>query len=276
MTPDQRIFGPGAEGAGTRMSSRFTPPSGSILSDTPGTVIPAPPIPSYLEEDQTAGFVESFHPPDPATLAIRAHQVAQEDASPTGVYTVPEDELALDDPLRLLSINQKDFLLASLIAGRTTATIRRYYLARFKVDIEPKTVRRFKNRNISAVLEGRTERYRGVKKEGLAMAEERILQLAANAELIQARIMSQANNGDPISLKHLREYRETLDDIAQEVGHRRRGLDVDAGLIVSVIQGPRKADTEDEWERQAQAHLTDGQTNELGEISNDSPPQLPA
>lgn len=84
-----------------------------------------------------------------------------------------------------------------------------YYRSKWKVQIE----------------EARKARHSAALNAGLALKEERVARLKQHADELEAiKWVADTKTG---RLWNEKSWRETLDDIAKEMGHRRQGVDVD-------------------------------------------------
>lgn len=86
----------------------------------------------------------------------------------------------------------------------------------------------------------RTERRRSALNSGLALKEERVARLAAHADELEALKWVPDDNG---RLWNEKAWRETLDDIAREVGDRRAG-----GTVLNVTLDDLKQMSDQELE----------------------------
>lgn len=91
-------------------------------------------------------------------------------------------------------------------------------------ELTPAAVSYYRKRNLAKIEKLRAERHSTALTTGLALKEERIARLKAHADVLEAIKMS----ADPKSgrLWNEKAWREVLDDIAREMGHRRWGIDL--------------------------------------------------
>jgi hypothetical protein len=172
-----------------------------------------------------------------------------------GQYSPPVGSTLNDS----LPTQVKDEIIANLIAGRSAPYIQRLIKVRFSLVISSDAIYHYKKKDPykSIIIAGRELRYESIRNEGLALIDERLILLQHNAEQLQLRIDEVMSTGGIPPLGLMKELRDTLDDIAAELGHRRKGIDVDNSIKVAVVRGPTKAASSEQWAMQADQHLAD-------------------
>lgn len=156
-----------------------------------------------------------------------------------------------------LSVKHQDYLLSCFIAGKSTKWTRKHFFEKYKLLIRFQSLYEFKRLYAGLIDAGMRIRHERVRHEGLSIMEERVIALEEHSDALLARMKDDMKCGRPPSIRLMKEYRETLNDIALELGHRRKGMDVANEMIVSVVKVPAKALDRAAWEIQAQEVMND-------------------
>ena len=119
-----------------------------------------------------------------------------------------------------LNEEQRETLLTWLAAEYDTRLIRKWFAANGWPELSRTTLFYYRKQHgvdIAALCQERRSR---ALDSGLALREERIARLAAHADELDAIKWEPDEHG---RLWNEKAWRETLDDIAKEMGHRRQG-----------------------------------------------------
>jgi hypothetical protein len=122
-----------------------------------------------------------------------------------------------------LTNEQRAVLLTWLAAEYTGSLIRKWFQDREWPPPTDAALSYYRDRWDAAITTARTERRTSALNTGLALKEERIKRLAEHADELEAIKWQPDEHG---RLWNEKAWRETLDDIAKEMGHRRQGIDV--------------------------------------------------
>lgn len=180
----------------------------------------------------------------------------QPPALPSAFASTAPDPGSPSPPGKQLSVKQQDEVLALLISGRSPGYIQRAFLHRYNLLMTDDVIQYYRSTDpwATVIAEGRKLRYSAVKHEGLALAEERLILLNELADTIRERI--EAITLDPTApapLNLIKQLQSLMADISEEVGHRRKGLDINNDLVVSIVRGPDKSDSVEAWQAQVQS-----------------------
>lgn len=105
---------------------------------------------------------------------------------------------------------------------QVSGTLVDYYRKQLKADIDA----------------ARKARHESSITRGLALKEERVARLAAVAEEVELVVFERDGRG---RFKHLRDWRELMNDIATEMGHRRPGAEeASAGISEMILNDLQK------------------------------------
>ena len=120
---------------------------------------------------------------------------------------------------------QRTTLLHWLAAEYSGPLIRKWQRDREWPELGDPTLSYYRDKWADEIAGARQERRTSAINSGLALKEERIGRLAWHADELEAiKWVADEKTG---RLWNEKAWRETLDDIAKEMGHRRTGLDVD-------------------------------------------------
>ena len=122
-----------------------------------------------------------------------------------------------------LSDPQRAQLVEWLAADYGTPLIRKWFEEREWPEITGASVAHYRKRYARQIAEARTARYAAAIATGLATKAERITRLKEHADRLEAIKWEADEKG---RLWNEKAWRETLDDIAREMGHRRQGVDL--------------------------------------------------
>lgn len=118
---------------------------------------------------------------------------------------------------------QREALLQWLAADYDTALIRQWFADRGWPDLCRSTFKYYRSRHGTEIADKRVARHSRALSTGLALKEERVQRLKEHADALEA-IKWQADERG--RLWNERAWRETLDDIAREMGDRRTTIDL--------------------------------------------------
>lgn len=92
-------------------------------------------------------------------------------------------------------------------------------------DLDPSAIRYYRSKWKVQIEEARAARHSAALNAGLALKEERVARLKEHADKLEAiKWVADPKTG---RLWNEKAWREVLDDIAKEMGHRRQGIDLD-------------------------------------------------
>lgn len=126
----------------------------------------------------------------------------------------------------ILTEEQRLALLESLAAGHPQPLIDMLFRARGWKPLHHSSVGHYRERYREEIEAARQEREARAFDAGLAQWEVRVKALVEHAETLQRLIWEPDNKG---KLHNEKAWRETLDDIAKEMGHRVQRADVTTG-----------------------------------------------
>lgn len=118
---------------------------------------------------------------------------------------------------------QRAVLLTWLVAEYSGNLIRKWFSERGWTPLADSTLSYYRTEWASEIESARVVRRTAAITSGLALKEERIQRLAEHADELEAIKWVPDDKG---RLWNEKAWRETLDDIAKEMGHRRQGIDV--------------------------------------------------
>jgi hypothetical protein len=140
-----------------------------------------------------------------------------------------------------LTEEQRETLLAWLAAEYDTRLIRKWFTANGWPELTRAAFTYYRKRYGQRIEQVRVERRAKALNTGLALKEERVARLAAHADELDAIKWVGDEHG---RLWNEKAWRETLDDIARELGHRKQTID---GVIA--LKGYTTKDaTPDAWD----------------------------
>ena len=123
-----------------------------------------------------------------------------------------------------LTSEQQNALLTYLTAEYSGGLIRKWFLEREWPILSDATLSYYRKKWATRIEEARRERRTTATTTGLALKEERVKRLAEHADELEAiKWVADEKTG---RLWNEKAWRETLDDIAKEMGHRRQGIDL--------------------------------------------------
>lgn len=124
-----------------------------------------------------------------------------------------------------LTPEQRNALLGWLAAEYSGPLIRKWFVERDWPDLSDASFTYYRDRHADEIAAARAERRASAINSGLALKEERVGRLAEHADELEAiKWVPDEKTG---RLWNEKAWRETLDDIAKEMGHRRTGMDMD-------------------------------------------------
>lgn len=122
-----------------------------------------------------------------------------------------------------LNEEQRLQLLEWCAADYSPALIIKWFKDRTWAEIGPSAISYYRKRNETKIAQLRDERLSAALSSGLALKAERIQRLKEHADKLDEMKWDAGENG---RLWNEKAWRETLDDIAKEMGHRRQGVDL--------------------------------------------------
>jgi hypothetical protein len=122
-----------------------------------------------------------------------------------------------------LNEEQRNALLVWLAAEYSGPLIKKWFAEREWPEISDAGVSYYRKEWAEEIADARSKRRRSALSQGIALKEERIRRLAEHADELEAIKWLPDDKG---RLWNEKAWRETLDDIAKEMGHRRQGVDV--------------------------------------------------
>ena len=122
-----------------------------------------------------------------------------------------------------LNDEQREALLTWLAAEYDTRLIRKWFAAREWPEIDRAMFTYYRKKHEQDINALRAERRTKALNSGLALKDERVARLAHHADELEAIKWVPDDKG---RLWNEKAWRETLDDIAKEMGHRRTGVDI--------------------------------------------------
>lgn len=136
-----------------------------------------------------------------------------------------------------LTDDQREALLTWLAAEYDTRLIRKWFKANKWPEIDRAMFTYYRKKHGTEIDAIRADRRAQALNSGLALKEERLARLAQHADELEAIKWETDKNGRCWNEKA---WRETLDDIAKEMGHRRQGIDIalqeELGYILEQLQ----------------------------------------
>jgi hypothetical protein len=122
-----------------------------------------------------------------------------------------------------LNDEQREALLTWLAAEYDTRLIRKWFAAREWPEIDRAMFTYYRKKHEQDISALRAERRTKALNSGLALKDERVARLAQHADELEAIKWVPDDKG---RMWNEKSWRETLDDIAKEMGHRRTGVDI--------------------------------------------------
>ena len=131
-----------------------------------------------------------------------------------------------------LTNEQREALLTWLAADYDTRLIRQWFKSREGwPEITHELVYYYRDKHREQIETLRRQRRAAAIMTGLALKEERIARLAEHADQLEAIKWVPDDKG---KLNNEKAWRETLDDIAKEMGHRKQNVAVDLNADLTV------------------------------------------
>ena len=132
-----------------------------------------------------------------------------------------------------LTTEQRDALLKWLAAEYSAPLIRRWFADRGWPELSDPAFTYYRNRWASSISAARSKRRSAALSKGLALKEERIRRLAEHADELEAIKWRPDDKG---RLWNEKAWRETLDDIAREMGQRRPDIEGKLSQILDTLR----------------------------------------
>jgi hypothetical protein len=126
-----------------------------------------------------------------------------------------------------LNEQQKDTLLEWIAAEYSSRLIRHWFQQHGWPEITRQGIHHYRQRFREEIEQKRQERRGSALTRGLALREERVKRLAAHADVLEEIKWDTDDKGRCWNEKA---WRETLDDIAREMGHRKLAVEGDVHL----------------------------------------------
>lgn len=114
-------------------------------------------------------------------------------------------------------------LLEWCAADYSPTLIVKWFADREWPEVTLSTITHYRKQKTAEIEQLRDARLSAALSRGLALKAERIQRLKEHADALDARKWESGENG---RLWNEKAWRETLDDIAREMGHRRQGVDL--------------------------------------------------
>jgi hypothetical protein len=142
---------------------------------------------------------------------------------------------------------QRVALLTWLAADYSEPLIRKWFLDRGWEPLAPSALTYHRHRHAEAIEAARQARRGGALTTGVALKEERVARLAEHLDELEAIKWEPDDKG---RLWNEKAWRETLDDIAKELGHRKQTVELggEIGLKSYVQVSPDDWDASDTTE----------------------------
>jgi hypothetical protein len=153
------------------------------------------------------------------------------------IAALPDTDVSSDSTAisqRRLTNEEKGLLLKLLVAGQREGLIVQAFAALGLVPPASATIAYYREKYREEIREAQAKRIEQAMTEGLALKAERIAKLKEHAELLEAMRFLADRNG---RLWNERAWRQTLGDIAEEMGERRPKEEASGGETVKVIIG---------------------------------------
>jgi len=125
-----------------------------------------------------------------------------------------------------LQEEHKQALITWLAAEYSSGVIQHWFREREWPEITRQSIQHYRDDLKDEITQRRDERRSKALTTGLALKEERVERLKDHADHLEEIKWVPDKNG---KLWNEKGWRETLDDIAREMGHRRIGIDADVG-----------------------------------------------
>jgi hypothetical protein len=133
-----------------------------------------------------------------------------------------------------MSPAERDLLLKLLVAGVREGAINAVFRSLGYVPPASSALAYYRERWRASIEQARASRMERALTEGLALRAERVAKLKEHAEVLDALRFVPDKNG---RLWNERAYRQTLADIAEEMGERRPSAQEQSGEVVKVVIG---------------------------------------
>lgn len=147
-----------------------------------------------------------------------------------------------------LTNEQRVALLTWLAADYDTRLIQQWFKEKEWPELSRQLLDYYRKRFVTEIEAHRTQRRESAISSGLALKEERIKRLAEHADELEAIKWLPDKNG---RLWNEAAWRETLDEIAKEMGHRKIPVEHGGQIAVVTADDLAKARAEAErWERE--------------------------
>ncbi len=148
-----------------------------------------------------------------------------------------------------LTAEQQSSLLKWLAAEYSAPLIRKWFKDREWPEIADSTFSYYRDKFATDIEAARAARREAALSQGLALKAERVQRLVEHADDLEAIKWVPDDKG---RLWNEKAWRETLDDIAKEMGHRRQGIDVAMQQeIEGILSGLRERLSPEEYAKVA-------------------------
>lgn len=145
-----------------------------------------------------------------------------------------------------LTTEQRAQLLEWVAADYSSDLIAGWFLTREWPELTRPAITYYRRQFKEQIVALREARHTAALDSGLALKAERVERLKEHADKLEA---IKWVPGDKGRLWNEKSWRETLDDIAKEMGHRRTGLDISTQEIEKFLDTLKSNLSEDEYAR---------------------------
>lgn len=133
---------------------------------------------------------------------------------------------------RRLTTEQRAALISWVAAEYSETLIRKWFEQREWEPISESTLAYYRTKLAPEIEAARKERRESALNRGLALKEERIRRLAEHADELEAIKWARDKSG---RMPNEKAWRETLNDLAAEMGHRRPGAEEASAQIAAML-----------------------------------------
>jgi hypothetical protein len=141
---------------------------------------------------------------------------------------------SIKDNPRRLTPEERDLLLKLLVSGQREMLIMQVFASLGLKPPASSTIAYYREKYREEIREAQARRIEKATTEGLALRAERIARLKEHADLLEAMRFTADKNG---RLWNERAWRQTLADIAEEMGERRPREEESGGETIKIIIG---------------------------------------
>lgn len=131
-----------------------------------------------------------------------------------------------------MTSEQREALIGWIAADYSEPAIRKLWQDRGWEQVSGTLIDYYRKQLKPEIEAARKARHESALNRGLALKEERVARLSAVAEEVELVIFERDGRG---RFKHLRDWRELMNDIAAEMGHRRPGAEEISAQLAAMI-----------------------------------------